>query len=46
MKIEKNLLANSVVELIVEEDVKSVAKYRKQALEYLEKNTDIKGFRK
>jgi FKBP-type peptidyl-prolyl cis-trans isomerase (trigger factor) len=46
MKIEKNLLANSIVELIVEEDAKNMEKYRKQALEYLEKNADIKGFRK
>jgi trigger factor len=46
MKIEKNLLPNSIVELVVEEDVKNVAKYRKQALGHLEKNADIKGFRK
>jgi len=46
MKIEKNLLPNSIVELVVEEDVKNIAKYRKQALEHLEKNADIKGFRK
>ena len=46
MKIEKNLLANSIVELVVEEETKNVAKYRKQALEHLEKNTEIKGFRK
>lgn len=46
MKIEKKLLPNSIVELVVEEDVKGVAKYRKQALEHLEKNANIKGFRK
>jgi len=42
MNIEKNLLPNSIVELIVEDDVKNVAKYRKEALAYLEKNTEIK----
>ena len=46
MKIEKKLLPNSIVELIVEEDVENVAKYRKDALTYLEKNANIKGFRK
>ncbi len=46
MQIEKNLLANSIVELIVEEDAKNVAKYRKNALAYLEQNAEIKGFRK
>lgn len=46
MKIEKNLLPNSVVELIVEEETQNVAKYKKQALNHLEKNADIKGFRK
>lgn len=46
MKIEKNLLPNSIVELVVEEDAKNMGKYRKQALDYLEKNADIKGFRK
>jgi hypothetical protein len=42
MKIEKNLLPDSIVELVVEEEAKNVAKYRKQALEHLEKNADIK----
>ncbi|MDD2870555.1 MAG: trigger factor [Candidatus Gracilibacteria bacterium] len=46
MKIEKNLLPNSVVELIVEEETQNVAKYRSLALKHLEKNADIKGFRK
>ena len=46
MKIEKKLLDNSVVELIVEEDAKNIAKYRKEALKNIEKNADIKGFRK
>lgn len=46
MKIEKNLLPNSVVELIVEEETQNVAKYRSLALKHLEKNADIKWFRK
>lgn len=46
MKIEKNLLAKSIVELIVEESVEEVAKSRKKALSYLEKNANIKWFRK
>lgn len=46
MKIEKKLLEKSVVELIIEEDAKSVAKYRSKALAHIEKNADIKGFRK
>lgn len=46
MKIEKKLLPKSIVELIVEEGVTEVAKSRKKALSYIEKNADIKGFRK
>ncbi len=46
MKIERKDLANSIVELIIEADVKEVAKYRKKVLEYLRKNADIKWFRK
>lgn len=46
MKIEKNLLPNSIVELVVEEDTNNIAKYRKDALAHLEKNSNIKGFRK
>ena len=46
MKIEKNLLPKSIVELVVEESVEEVAKSRKKALSYIEKNADIKGFRK
>ncbi len=46
MKIEKNLLPNSIVELIVEEESKNIEKYRKSAIQHLEKNADIKGFRK
>lgn len=46
MKIEKNLLANSIVELVVEEETKNIAKYRKDAISHIEKNADIQGFRK
>lgn len=46
MKIEKKLLEKSIIELVVEENVKEVAKSRKKALSYIEKNADIKGFRK
>lgn len=46
MKIEKKLLPKSIIELIVEETVEEVAKNRKKALEYLEKNANIKWFRK
>jgi len=46
MKIERNNLENSVVELIVEADAKEVAKFRKQALKYISDNTEIQGFRK
>ncbi len=46
MKIEKKLLENSVVELIIEDSTENVAKSRKAALAYVEKNAEIKGFRK
>ncbi len=46
MKIEKNILEKSVVELIVEESVENVAKQRKKALAYMQDNADIQGFRK
>lgn len=46
MKIERKNLKNSVVELIVEEDTKNIAKLRKQVLKEVAENADIKGFRK
>lgn len=46
MKVTKKNLENSIVELIVEADTKEVAKYRKKVLAYLEKNAEIKWFRK
>jgi len=42
MKIEKKLLAGSIVELIVEMDTQAVAKHKKKAIAYLETNADIK----
>jgi FKBP-type peptidyl-prolyl cis-trans isomerase (trigger factor) len=46
MKIKRNNLEKSVVELVVEADVKEIAKYRKQAIKHITANTEIKGFRK
>lgn len=46
MKIEKSILEKSIVELIVEEKAENIAKFRKKALEHLESNSEIKGFRK
>ncbi len=46
MKVEKNMLEKSIVELIIEADLKTVANYRKDALVHLEKHSEIKGFRK
>jgi len=46
MKIEKKLLANSIMELLVEMDIKEVAKNKNKAIKYLEKNAEISWFRK
>ena len=46
MKITRNNLENSIVELIVEETVENVAKNRSKAIKYLRDNSEIKGFRK
>lgn len=46
MKIERKNLENSIIELIVEESTENVAKYRKEVLKDIEKNAEIKGFRK
>lgn len=46
MKIERKSLPKSIVELILEENSKNIAKYRKQVITYLETNTEVKGFRK
>lgn len=46
MKIERKNLENSTVELIVEDTAENIAKYRKNVLKDIEKNAEIKGFRK
>lgn len=46
MKSEIKKLDNSIVEITIEEKKEFVAKYRKQGLDYLRKNADIKWFRK
>ncbi len=46
MKIEKKLLENSIVELIVEESAANIAKHRKEAIAHIEKTADIQWFRK
>jgi hypothetical protein len=42
MKVEKKILKNSCVELIIEESVENVAKYRKTVLAEASKHADIK----
>lgn len=46
MKVTRKNLPKSIVELTIEEGKEKVAKYRKQALDYLRQNANIKGFRK
>lgn len=46
MKITRNNLEKSIVELIVEETVENVAKSRSKAIEHLQKNAEVKWFRK
>lgn len=46
MKIQRKNLPGSIVELTIEESKDKVAKYRKDAIEHLKKNANIKGFRK
>ncbi len=46
MKIERKDLDNSIVELIIETDTKTVAKSRKNVLAYLQDKAEVKGFRK
>ena len=46
MKIQKNILPESIIEFVIEENLKETEKYRKKALIYIEENSDIKGFRK
>ncbi|MEA3387131.1 MAG: hypothetical protein U9Q66_01785 [Patescibacteria group bacterium] len=42
MKLKSKMIENSVIELIIEEETKNIAKFRKVAIDYLAKNTDIK----
>ena len=46
MKIERNALPESIVELIIEADAKEVAKQRTKVFSYLRENGNVKGFRK
>ena len=46
MKITRKDLEKSIVELIVEETTENVAKQRVNAIAYLQKNAEVKGFRK
>ncbi len=46
MKIEKKVLWKSVVEFVVEEKKEQIAKFRKQVLENIRENANIKWFRK
>lgn len=46
MKIERQNLANSIVELVVEETIDNIAQYRKEVFKDIEKNAEVKGFRK
>jgi hypothetical protein len=42
MKIEKKLLPKSILEFIIEEDVKNIARERKHVIDYLRNTADIK----
>lgn len=46
MKITRKNLAKSIVELTVTQEKSNIDKYRKEAIEYLQKNAEVKGFRK
>jgi FKBP-type peptidyl-prolyl cis-trans isomerase (trigger factor) len=46
MKITRNNLEKSIVELIVEESIENIAKSKDKAIKHLQKNAEIKGFRK
>jgi len=46
MKVERKILPKSILELIIEEDAKNIARERKHVMEYLKNNADIKWFRK
>jgi len=42
MKLKSKKIENSIIELTLEEETTNIAKYRKVAVDYLSKNTDIK----
>ncbi len=46
MKVESKKKDNSILEVIIEEDAKNIAKYRNKVLEDIRKNANIKWFRK
>lgn len=46
MKITRNNLEKSIVELIVEETTENIAKSRQKAIKHLQKNAEVKWFRK
>lgn len=46
MKIEKKLLPKSILELIIEEETKNIARERKHVLDYLKNTADVKWYRK
>jgi len=46
MKIERNTLPKSIIELIIEADTKEVVKQRTKVFSYLRENGNVKGFRK
>lgn len=45
MKFEVKKIENSVVEITVEEEVSSLVKYRKKAINQIKKSANVKGFR-
>ena len=46
MKVSSKKIDNSMVELVIEESAKDIAKYRKKVLEDLRQNANIKWFKK
>lgn len=46
MNIERKLLPKSILELVIEEDAKNIARERKHVIDYLKNTAEIKWFRK
>ena len=46
MKVETKRLPKSIIEFVIEEDTKNIAKERKSVIEDLKKNAEVKWFRK